>query len=188
MTSSSSKGSPTGCASSSASPATSRSARSARWRWRGTAPSLCRFEYGRAKTGTAGTDLTRDVGRVGHRVQEALRPTDALELVRAEGAPDVVVLDVTMPVMNGMELLTALCQLTGRPELPAVFLSARVEPEDVAAGRAMGAVYLTKPPQVDQADLISDGVIGLMDAIDKFERQRGLQFQTYAVRRIRGAI
>jgi CheY-like chemotaxis protein len=55
------------------------------------------------------------------------------------------VLDVTMPVMNGMELLTALRQLTGRPELPAVFLSARVEPEDVAAGRAMGAVYLTKP-------------------------------------------
>lgn len=44
------------------------------------------------------------------------------------------------------------------------------------------------PPQVEQADLISDGVIGLMDAIDKFEPERGLQFQTYAVRRIRGAI
>ncbi|MCW2825447.1 MAG: polymerase, sigma 28 subunit, SigD/FliA/WhiG [Aeromicrobium sp.] len=51
-----------------------------------------------------------------------------------------------------------------------------------------GRVRAGLPPQVDQADLISDGIIGLMDAIDKFERQRGLQFQTYAVRRIRGAI
>jgi CheY-like chemotaxis protein len=44
--------------------------------------------------------VVRRLQRVGHRVQEALRPTDALELVRAKGAPDVVVLDVTMPVMN----------------------------------------------------------------------------------------
>ncbi|MET1036855.1 MAG: FliA/WhiG family RNA polymerase sigma factor [Aeromicrobium sp.] len=51
-----------------------------------------------------------------------------------------------------------------------------------------GRVRAGLPPQVEQADLISDGVIGLMDAIDKFEPQRGLQFQTYAVRRIRGAI
>lgn len=51
-----------------------------------------------------------------------------------------------------------------------------------------GRVRAGLPPQVDQADLISDGIIGLMDAIDKFDPDRGLQFQTYAVRRIRGAI
>lgn len=44
------------------------------------------------------------------------------------------------------------------------------------------------PDFVEQADLVSDGVIGLMDAIDKFDPGRGLQFQTYAVPRIRGAI
>jgi RNA polymerase sigma factor for flagellar operon FliA len=44
------------------------------------------------------------------------------------------------------------------------------------------------PQSVDSADLLSDGVIGLMDAVDKFEPARGLQFQTYAVPRIRGAI
>lgn len=44
------------------------------------------------------------------------------------------------------------------------------------------------PQSVDMADLLSDGVIGLMDAVDKFEPERGLQFQTYAVPRIRGAI
>lgn len=51
-----------------------------------------------------------------------------------------------------------------------------------------GRVSAGLPPQVEQADLISDGIIGLMDAIDKFQPERGLQFQTYAVRRIRGAI
>jgi RNA polymerase sigma factor for flagellar operon FliA len=51
-----------------------------------------------------------------------------------------------------------------------------------------GRVRSGLPPSVDQNDLISDGVIGLMDAIDKFDPERGLQFQTYAVSRIRGAI
>ena len=51
-----------------------------------------------------------------------------------------------------------------------------------------GRVRSGLPPSVDQNDLVSDGVLGLMDAVDKFEPERGLQFQTYAVTRIRGAI
>lgn len=51
-----------------------------------------------------------------------------------------------------------------------------------------GRVKSGLPDWVDQADLNSEGVIGLMDAITKFEPNRGLQFQTYAVTRIRGAI
>ena len=51
-----------------------------------------------------------------------------------------------------------------------------------------GRVRSGLPDSVDQADLVSEGVIGLMDAIEKFEPARGLQFQTYAVPRIRGAI
>ena len=51
-----------------------------------------------------------------------------------------------------------------------------------------GRIHPGLPPSVDQADLLSDGVLGLMDAIEKYEPERGLQFQTYAVPRIRGAI
>ena len=51
-----------------------------------------------------------------------------------------------------------------------------------------GRVRSGLPTYVDQADLASDGVLGLMDAIEKFDPDRGLQFQTYAVPRIRGAI
>ncbi len=51
-----------------------------------------------------------------------------------------------------------------------------------------GRVRSGLPQTVESADLVSEGVIGLMDAIDKFDHDRGLQFQTYAVPRIRGAI
>ncbi len=44
------------------------------------------------------------------------------------------------------------------------------------------------PSSVDRGDLMSEGVIGLMDAIEKFEPDRRIQFQSYAVGRIRGAI
>lgn len=51
-----------------------------------------------------------------------------------------------------------------------------------------GRVRSGLPATVDQGDLISDGVFGLIDAIERFEPDRGLQFQTFAVPRIRGAI
>ncbi|MEO5853970.1 MAG: FliA/WhiG family RNA polymerase sigma factor [Nocardioides sp.] len=51
-----------------------------------------------------------------------------------------------------------------------------------------GRVRANLPSSVEQDDLISDGVIGLMDAIEKFEVDRGLKFQTYAVPRVRGAM
>lgn len=51
-----------------------------------------------------------------------------------------------------------------------------------------GRVRSGLPVSVESADLVSEGVIGLMDAIDKYDPSRGLQFQTYAVSRIRGAI
>ena len=51
-----------------------------------------------------------------------------------------------------------------------------------------GRVRAGLPASVDQDDLISDGMMGLLDAIDKFDLDRGLLFQTYAVPRVRGAI
>ncbi len=81
----------------------------------------------------------------GHRVITAASGTEALEIVAEKGCPDVAVLDVAMPEMNGHELLKLLRTLDGGEVLPAIFLSARVTPADIAAGEALGAVYLTKP-------------------------------------------
>jgi RNA polymerase sigma factor FliA len=44
------------------------------------------------------------------------------------------------------------------------------------------------PQNVDQADLVSYGMFGLIDAITKFDLDRGFKFETYAISRIKGAI
>ncbi|MFO7300616.1 MAG: FliA/WhiG family RNA polymerase sigma factor [Actinomycetes bacterium] len=51
-----------------------------------------------------------------------------------------------------------------------------------------GRVGAGLPRSVDQGDLASYGLFGLIDAIDRFEPDRGFKFETYAINRIRGAI
>ena len=51
-----------------------------------------------------------------------------------------------------------------------------------------GRVRAGLPRSVDAQDLISYGTFGLIDAIDKFDLERGFKFETYAVNRIKGAI
>ncbi|MBA3350680.1 MAG: RNA polymerase sigma factor WhiG [Actinobacteria bacterium] len=51
-----------------------------------------------------------------------------------------------------------------------------------------GRVAAGLPSNIEQADLISYGIFGLIDAIDKYDLERGIKFETYAISRIRGAI
>jgi RNA polymerase sigma factor FliA len=51
-----------------------------------------------------------------------------------------------------------------------------------------GRVASGLPQSVDQADLVSYGIFGLIDAIEKFDPSRGFKFETYAIARIKGAI
>ncbi|MBE0416737.1 MAG: RNA polymerase sigma factor WhiG [Coriobacteriia bacterium] len=51
-----------------------------------------------------------------------------------------------------------------------------------------GRVSSTLPQTVDTADLISYGLFGLIDAIEKYDLDRGIKFETYAIARIKGAI
>lgn len=51
-----------------------------------------------------------------------------------------------------------------------------------------GRVGVGLPRNVEQSDLVSFGVFGLIDAIEKFDPARGYKFETYAIARIKGAI
>jgi RNA polymerase sigma factor for flagellar operon FliA len=51
-----------------------------------------------------------------------------------------------------------------------------------------GRVSVGLPANVEQADFVSSGVFGLIDAIEKFDPERAIKFETYAISRIRGAI
>lgn len=102
--------------------------------------------------------VVRRLQNAGHRAQGANNAAAACAFVGDNGAPDLVVLDVTMPDVDGLELLGLLREQTGQADLPAIFLSGRVQPEDIAAGQALGATYLTKP-------YVGTALLGKVDAI-----------------------
>ena len=51
-----------------------------------------------------------------------------------------------------------------------------------------GRVAVGLPHTIEQSDLVSYGMFGLIDAIDKFDTDRQIKFETYAITRIKGAI
>ncbi len=51
-----------------------------------------------------------------------------------------------------------------------------------------GRLSMKLPPHVDQKDLLSAGIMGLLDAIEKFDETKGVPFKSYAEFRIRGAM
>lgn len=73
---------------------------------------------------------------------------------------------------------------TGSPELRNRLVMQYAPLVKYVAGRVRSGL----PQTVDPNDLVSEGVFGLMDAIEKFDVDRGLAFQTYAVPRIKGAM
>ena len=52
----------------------------------------------------------------------------------------------------------------------------------------VGRMTVSAPPGLDYEDLLSFGVFGLLDAIERFDLSKGYSFQTFAVPRIRGAV
>jgi CheY-like chemotaxis protein len=83
--------------------------------------------------------------RSGHEVVTAGDGLEALALVR-DRCPDVAVLDVSMPELDGVEVLRRLRADDATSELPVVLLSARAQEADVALGFAAGAsAYMRKP-------------------------------------------
>jgi len=81
----------------------------------------------------------------GMEVLEAADGQSGLETARAE-LPDVILLDVMMPGMDGWEVAERLIEDETTHEIPLVFLTARAELRDRARGLELGGVdYITKP-------------------------------------------
>ena len=54
--------------------------------------------------------------------------------------------------------------------------------------RIAARLYIPSPEIMDKEDLVSQGLLGLMDAVDKFDPSREVSFESYASRRIKGAM
>lgn len=83
--------------------------------------------------------------RQGWEVVTAYDGKEGLEKIRSE-KPDICVLDVMMPYMDGFEVLKNLRREPETQNLPVVMLTAKAQDKDVFEGYHFGAdVYLTKP-------------------------------------------
>jgi DNA-binding response OmpR family regulator len=100
-------------------------------------------------------------------VLEASDGPSGLELARAE-KPDVILLDVMMPALDGWRVAERLLDDEGTQDIPIIFLTARAEFRDRARGLDIGGVdYVTKPfNPLELAQLVRD----LLDRIERGER------------------
>ncbi len=74
---------------------------------------------------------------------------DALEVLK-KNKPDLIILDVLMPKMDGFELLKAIKSSDSYASIPVIMLTAKGEPENLDKGISLGAeFYLPKPFQID---------------------------------------
>ena len=86
------------------------------------------------------------VSMAGYRVRVARSVNEFLHSMLDDGAPDLLLLDVTLPDGNGFELLTKMRRHAVLGSLPIVMLTSENEPEDVGRGLLLGADgYITKP-------------------------------------------
>ncbi len=85
------------------------------------------------------------LARDGYRVRTTADGREALEIIERE-KPELVVLDLMLPGMSGLELLKALRSKPGLETLPVILLTARREEEDRIEGLRLGADdYVPKP-------------------------------------------
>src|SRR5215210_1211470 len=103
----------------------------------------------------------------GMEVLEAADGVAGVETAKAE-RPDVILLDVMMPGMDGWQVAEQLVEDEGTSQIPLVFLTARAELRDRARGLELGGVdYITKPfNPVELASVIE----GLLARVRRGER------------------
>ena len=81
----------------------------------------------------------------GHEIVEAEDGDQVFDMA-VEQSPDLVLLDVMMPRVNGFDALATLKADTRTSSIPVIMVTAKGRPEDMAMARSLGAVeYITKP-------------------------------------------
>ena len=91
-------------------------------------------------------DILHNLLRERYKVKAARSGEQALKIARQEPRPDMVLLDIMMPEMDGYEVIKVLKADEGTREIPVIFISAKGETGDETLGFSLGAAdYITKP-------------------------------------------
>src|SRR5688572_33466340 len=89
-----------------------------------------------------------------YRIKVATQGKKALEIVEAGEPPDLILLDIMMPEMDGYEVCRRLKENSALKDIPVIFLSALNEAVDkVKAFQAGGVDYVTKPFQSEEVQI-----------------------------------
>lgn len=111
------------------------------------------------------------ISKAGYKTISAYNGKDALEIVM-EQSPDLILLDIMMPVMDGHQVAKKLKEIPEKAEIPIIFLSALNSTDDIVQGFKLGAAdYVSKPFNKDELLTRINHQISLIAAKRTISRQ-----------------
>lgn len=96
--------------------------------------------------------LQKSLAASGYQVDVAEHGLDGLmKLETSEARPDLLIVDIMMPELDGMSFVRALKTHSETRRIPVIFVTAKTDSKTVAEGISLGAkFYLTKPFAIDE--------------------------------------
>lgn len=94
----------------------------------------------------ANIKILNDLLKTQYYISVATNGADALDIAMSKDQPDLILLDIMMPEMDGYEVCKRLKENKQTEKIPVLFITAKGEVEDETLGLSLGAVdYITKP-------------------------------------------
>ena len=106
------------------------------------------------------------LGKAGHQVVATDSAEGALTILREKEPPDVALLDVSLPGMDGRELAGMIRGEERTKDVRVVFLTASVDPEEIAAAKELSDAYLTKP-------FVASALLSTIEKLGGIDREPG---------------
>jgi two-component system sensor histidine kinase/response regulator len=124
--------------------------------------------------------LRRDLQKLGHHVVSAFTGTDALSVAQTE-QPDLILLDIVMPELDGIEVCRRLKASPATQSIPIILVSGLAEEQNVIKGLDAGAFdYITKPFNAAVLAARVRSALRLKDAHDAMEAAAQLRSDVLA--------
>src|SRR5579864_3567033 len=104
------------------------------------------------------------LGRAGHQVISAVDGDQGLKLVR-EAKPDLVLLDMMLPKMSGLDLLQAIKEDPAVAQIPVIIFTSLSQKNEAKLMKAGAAAYLEK------TEMLANNSAGLLQAIERITKK-----------------
>lgn len=94
----------------------------------------------------ANINILSEIFKNDYQIKVANKGLDALRIANSDNKPDIILLDIMMPEMNGYEVCLKLKEDSNTKEIPVIFITAMEDEKDEEYGLSLGALdYITKP-------------------------------------------